>query len=121
MTANNGHVADQVEGLIEARNDRGIHVGGEWRNVSRFHPLELPAQGARVRVEIDGKGFIRTLQVLEQAPTASSSTRERTITRLACLKAAANFASGKCIAGVDVKTADVLRVAEAFEQWVQQP
>jgi hypothetical protein len=31
MTTSNGTVGDQVEGVVEARNDRGIRVGGEWR------------------------------------------------------------------------------------------
>jgi hypothetical protein len=47
---------------------------GNWRNVSKFHPLELPGQGAHVRLELDNKGFIRTLQVLDAAPSATSSS-----------------------------------------------
>jgi hypothetical protein len=53
MTTTNG--TDQVEGLVEAVNDRGIRVAGEWRNVSRFHPVDLPDRGARVRLELDSK------------------------------------------------------------------
>jgi hypothetical protein len=50
---------------------------------------------------------------------APSDSRE--IRRLACLKAAATFAAGKCLGGSsEVKTADVLKVAEAFERWVQE-
>jgi hypothetical protein len=59
-TSSNGAIVDQVEGLVEAVNDRGIKLGGEWRNLSKFHPLELPGQGARVRLSLDTKGFIRT-------------------------------------------------------------
>jgi hypothetical protein len=47
----NGAVGDQIEGLVESVNDRGIKVGGEWRNVSKFHPVDLPDRGARVRSE----------------------------------------------------------------------
>ncbi len=91
MTTTNGTIHDQVEGIIEQVNDRGIRVAGDWRNVSKFHPLDLPGQGARVRLELDNKGFIRTLQVLDQAPATSSSTRDDTITRLSVLKTAAAF------------------------------
>jgi hypothetical protein len=119
MTTSNGAVGDQVEGIVEARNDRGIKVAGEWRNQSKFHPLELPGQGARVRLELDGKGFIKSLQVLDQAPAASSSNRDSTITRLVCLKAAATFCASKAL-NTEVSTADVLKIAEAFERWVQQ-
>jgi hypothetical protein len=41
-----GHVADQVERVVKAANDRGMRVAGEWGNVSRCHPIDLPAQGA---------------------------------------------------------------------------
>jgi hypothetical protein len=31
---------------------------------------------------------------------------------------AATFAAGRCLSGAEVKSSDVLKVAEAFEQWV---
>ena len=68
MTTSNGAVDDErVEGIIEAINDRGVKVAGEWRNVSKFHPVDLPDRGARVRIALDSKGFIRGLQVLDAA------------------------------------------------------
>jgi hypothetical protein len=91
MTTPNGTVGNEVEGLVEARNERGIRVAGEWRNMSKFHPLDLPDRGVRVRCELDGKRFLRSVQVLDSAPSLSSPTRDRTITRLAVLKAASNF------------------------------
>src|SRR5437870_11076898 len=90
-TTSNGTIGDQVEGLVEATNDRGIRVAGEWRNQSKFHPVDLPDRGARVRLELDSKGFIRTLQVLDAAPSTISSTHDRTITRLSVLTTAATF------------------------------
>jgi hypothetical protein len=39
-SSNNSQLADVVEGLVESTNDRGVKVGGEWRNLSEFHPLE---------------------------------------------------------------------------------
>jgi hypothetical protein len=53
MTASNGHIADVFEGIVEIANDRGVKVGGEWRNVSLFHPVDLSDRGARVRLEIE--------------------------------------------------------------------
>ena len=32
MTTSNGRVADQVEGVVEQVNERGIKVAGDWRN-----------------------------------------------------------------------------------------
>ena len=47
--------------------------------------------------------------------------RKRGIVRQACLKAAASFCAGKAVAGVDVTSTDVLKIAEGFEQWVPAP
>jgi hypothetical protein len=121
MTITNGTIHGEVEGLVEARNDRGIRVAGDWRNVSRFHPLDLPGEGARVRLGLDNKGFIRTLQVLDAAPsTTSSPTRDRTITRLSVLKTAASFLGAMAQVHEEVKSEHVLVLAEKWLQWVEQ-
>jgi hypothetical protein len=116
MTISNGQVADVVEGTVEARNDRGIKVAGDWRNVSKFHPVDLPPQGARVRLDLDAKGFIRSVEVLDQGTGAAP--RERVGVRLSVLTAAATFAAGKAVAGVEVSSGDVLKIAEVWERWV---
>jgi len=104
-----------LEGAVEARNGKGIKLDGEWRNVSKFRPVELPDVGARVRAEVDDKGFLKSIDVLDGAATTSSSRDER-ITRLTVLKAAANFAATRD----DVKSADVLRIAESWLAWVDR-
>ena len=120
MITTNGTAADIVEGLVESTNERGIRVAGEWRNVSKFHPVELPERGARVRLELDAKGFIRTLQVLAAAPTStSSSTRDRTITRLAVLKAASNFLGRMSQTREEVRSDHVLVLADKWLSWVE--
>jgi hypothetical protein len=121
-TSTNGQVADVVEGLVESTNDRGIRVAGEWRNVSKFHPLELPDRGARVRLELDSKGFIRTVQVLDAAPavSSSSSTRDRTIARLSVLKTAAAFLAQMGQVHEGVKSDHVIPLAEKWLAWVEQ-
>lgn len=124
MTTPNGTVADQVEGLVESANDHGIKVAGEWRNVSKFKPVELPERGARVRLELDSKGFIKSLQVLAGAPSptsTSSSARDRTITRLAVLKAASHFLGLMGQSREEVKSDHVLLLANKWLAWVEQP
>src|SRR5579859_6451155 len=123
MTASNGHTADVVEGIVESANDRGVKVGGDWRNVSRFHPVELPDRGARVRLELDGKGFIRSVQILETAAKASSTTttRDREIRRMAVLKATANFLGLMSQCREEVKSDHVLVLADRWLAWVEQP
>ena len=71
MTASNGQIADVVEGIVESANDRGVKVGAEWRNVSRLHPVDLRDRGARVRLDLDSKGFIRSAHILDAAANAA--------------------------------------------------
>jgi hypothetical protein len=130
--------AETISGRVEARNERGIRVAGEWRNVSKFKPLELPDVGAAVAVGLDPKGFITTLEVLDDDVTVdgrfvrrrinsqqdddetlvrrrTNSQRDQTITRLAVLKAAAAFGAAR----PDLKSGDVLRIADSWLEWVE--
>ena len=53
------------------------------------------------------------------APTRSGPPETQLATRIAALQAAATFAAGKALGGSsEIKAADVLRVAEAFEHWL---
>ena len=124
MNANN---LETVSGTVEQINNKqtGIKVGGEWLNISQYHPLaELPRVGQRVQVDVERSdlgAWITRLRGLDGGQPSGSPTapsRDREIRRLACLKAAAQFGAGKCVAGVDVKSTDVLKIAEAFERWV---
>ena len=105
-----------LEGAVEARNERGIKLNGEWVNRSNFgKPVELPEVGARIRAEVDAKGFLKSIEVLDARVAAATSTRERTIARLAVLKAAANFAAAR----TDIKSSDVLRIADLWLAWIE--
>src|SRR5215471_731493 len=118
----NGRTPTQdVEGTVEAVNANGLKIGGAWLNVSQFGPkLELPDAGAHVRLSVDSRGYIKQLQVLDggRLPLdgGASSLRDATIRRLAVLKAAAAFGAARA----DCKSADVLRIADAWLAWVEQ-
>jgi len=123
MTTSNGHSTDQVEGLVEAINERGIRVAGEWRNVSKFHPIDLPDRGAHVRLDLDAKGFIKIIQVLDGAPSSAGSnvsSRDDTITRLSVLKTAASFLAQMAQVHEGVKSDHVIPLAERWLAWVEQ-
>jgi hypothetical protein len=119
VTNGTGRALKTVEGVVEAINERGIKVSGGWANVSKFRPVELPDVGAHVRLEVDGRGYIQTIEVLAanreeilDLPPAA----DHTTTRLAVLKAAAHFAATR----TDIKSADVLRIADAWLAWVER-
>jgi hypothetical protein len=105
------------EGTVEARNERGIKVRGEWCNVSKFNVIhELPEVGDQVLVDVDTKGFLKGWNLLEDEPAAqASSSCDERITRLTVLKAAAHFAADRA----DIKSADVLRIADCWLKWVE--
>lgn len=112
---------ETVEGIVASVNERGIRIGEDWFNVSKFKPLDLPERGARVRVSVDLKGFLSAITVLEHTPATPSVSRDTTITRLAVLKAAANFIGLLSQTHDDVKSEHVLLLADRWLAWVDQP
>src|SRR5438067_11231135 len=121
-----GRTVEQVEGVVQSANERGVHLQGEqdWRNYSRWadKPSESPGRGARVRLGLDGSGFVREFRVLGGAPSAGApaANRERIITRLSVLRSAATFCGGYAQAREEVRSSDVLRIAEAWLKWVSE-
>ena len=125
MTAGNGRVpTEQFEGVVEATNAKGLKIAGAWVNVSQFRPVELPEVGAHVRVDVDSKGFIKALEVLgasvEHTKVTSSIEHDERITRLAVLKAAANFVGLMGQSREDVRSEHVLALADKWLAWVEQ-
>jgi hypothetical protein len=125
MANRNTKIVEVVSGTVEQINAKrtGIKVAGEWLNISQYHPIAAwPDLGKRVDAQVertDRGAWISSLNVVNEHTIQPASERGREIRRLACLKAAAMFAAGKCLGGAnDIRTADVLKVAEAFEQWV---
>jgi hypothetical protein len=113
----NGRVpTEDVEGLVESVNANGLKIGGAWVNVSRFHPVQLPDAGAHVRLKIDPKGYIVGLENLSPAP--SPTDKDERITRLAVLKAAAEFVGLWGQTRPEIKSDHVLVVADKWLEWV---
>ena len=103
-----------LEGAVEARNERGIKLDGEWLNRSNFGPrLELPEVGTRIRAEVDNKGFLKSIVTLNETCAPASSSESH---RLAVLQSAALFAAAR----TDIKSADVLTIAERWLSWVRE-
>jgi CHAD domain-containing protein len=114
----NGTAHEVIDGVVAARNDRGVRIGEEWFNLSQFGPkLELPEAGAHVRLKVDAKGYIRDLDVLsDQDEPVEIVLPEPTAIRLQVLQAAAAFSARR----EEIKSADVLRIAESWIKWVEE-
>jgi len=119
----NGRVpTEDVEGVVESVNRTGLKIAGSWVNLSQFGPkLELPDAGAHVRLSVDSRGYIKTLEVLDGPPSDGGSQRDKTITRLAVLKAAAEFVGLWGQTRPEVTSDHVLVLANKWLEWVKQP
>jgi len=118
-----------IAATIDRVNGQGFQIReepGKWLNVSKFtSPIPtIPPAGTPVAITLDGKGFVRTIEPAERqnetqhmkgsGTPAKRSDRDTTITRLAVLKAAAEFLAARS----EAKSTDVVRVAEMWEGWV---
>ena len=126
--------ATTVSGVVTAVNPKGVKLAGEsdWLNFSKFATdLVIPERGEAVLLLLDKSGFIRSVQPAvgparssgtaspQNAPRgqygpAGASAKDRTITRLAVLKAAAEYAASK----PQSSSGDVLKIAASWERWV---
>jgi hypothetical protein len=116
MTANPRQPLELVEGLVEQTNSNGVRINGTWFSRSQYKPIDLPGVGARVCLRVDAKRFISSVEVLEHGAATASLSRNETITRLAVLKAAAQFGARR----PDCKSSDVLVLAEKWLEWVER-
>ena len=118
-------------GRVRSVNDKGLKLEGEdsWLNFSKYAVgIVAPERGAAVALTLDTAGFIRGVESLDALPApvsgasdatalpAAPSTRDRTITRLAILKAAAEFGAAR----PNLKSGDVLVIAATWERWINR-
>jgi len=116
-------------GTVACVNERGIKFAGaeNWSNLSKWaEGVVLPRKGDTVSVTFDKQGFIRAIVPVSSAngseaasavpgtQNAPSSQKDRTITRLAVLKAAAEFGAAR----PELKSGEVLKIAASWERWV---
>lgn len=118
-----------VTGRVVSVNEKGLKLEGHesWLNVSKFAVgCVLPERGAAVSCTLDKAGFLRNVEPATLAPLApvaggsdlpvAPSTKDRTITRLAVLKAAAEFGAAR----PNLKSGDVLAIAASWERWIMR-
>lgn len=123
--------AETVTGRVASVNPKGVRLDGhdDWFNFSKFaDDIVPPERGQTVTLSLDRSGFVRSVSISEAGPSASlaprgaqsassGQQRDTTITRLAVLKAAAEFGASR----PDLKSSDVLLIAASWETWVNRP
>ena len=128
MTATNGgsqgRIVERVEGVVTASNARGVKLAGrdEYVNFSKYAspPIAPPRRGQHVTLGLDADGYVCDLVVDLGAAAPPASDRERIITRLSVLRSAATFVAGYAQCREDVKSSDVLAIADVWLKWVEQ-
>lgn len=121
--------ARMVSGRVVSANPKGVKLDGhdDWFNFSKWSDADhrdAVAVGMTVDLTLDAAGFVRRC-VAAGAPTTGAahltpgrptpaSEKDRTITRLAVLKAAAEFSASK----PSSSSADVLKIAASWERWI---
>jgi len=125
-------IVEEISGLIEAANPRGLLLAGRegWLNISRYaDPVPaIPPEGSLVRLGLDKAGFIRTIDVeaeAERPAFAVSETagaygqtfglRDQRIMRQAVLNTATAILSS---GGREADPDEVVALAERLESWV---
>ena len=117
-----------VSGRVVTVNSAGLKLAGHvhWMNFSKYaRDLILPMRGQSVVLNLDRQGFIRAVETQDDSevtPTSrtapgATTARETTITRLAVLKAAAEFAASR----PQVKSGELLKIAASWVRWVNRP
>jgi hypothetical protein len=113
-------------GRVASVNPKGLKLEGhtDWLNTSKYAVgVVMPERGQQVTVTVDNAGFIRAVEVADGSAlprvaggsdAPAPSTKDRTITRLAVLKAAAEFGAAR----PNLKSGDVLAIAATWERWI---
>lgn len=117
---------------VAKTNERGLttreHGPTTWFTVSKYPEgapkPAIPPPGTECIITVDPRGFLAAVEQVEPPAVQahdrhindvdSAPTRDVVITRLACVKAASNFAAGRA----EIKSSDVLTIAANFEGWV---
>jgi hypothetical protein len=116
---------DTISGRVVSVNPKGLKLDGEsdWRNFSRFaSDIVPPMRGQHVTLRLDRQGYVRAVEATSgpQEPATghlhAGVQKDRTITRLAVLKAAAEFAAAR----PQLKSGDALMIAASWERWVNR-
>ena len=115
-----------ITGRVASVNPKGVKLDGhpDWFNFSQFaRDLVPPMRGQTVTLTLDRQGFVRAVDATSvpqeavsghQDNLSAGAQKDRTITRLAVLKAAAEFAAAR----PQLKSGEVLKIAASWERWV---
>ena len=124
---------EPIRGTVQRASASGVLLAerSSWLPYSKFAKpgaIQILEGGDKVELSIDSKGFIRSA-VIETVPvspdevqagspaqsgTKARPTRDTVSTRGLILRAAAQFGAAR----PELKSADVLAVAESWESWV---
>jgi len=110
----------KVRGIIEAVNDKGVKIDGEWYNFSQYDRVEIPNEGEEVEIEVRGK-WIKSLTFTGERRVQKKENqfidKDTRITRLALLNTATSILTTY---GKPVEVDSVINTAHVLETYVYE-
>jgi len=123
-TTDRSRVVDRREGVVGSSNPRGVKLvgGDDYLNFSKYAdpPIAPPRRGASVRMGLDTDGYIRELQVLDEAAASGDHDRSRDIRRQVAIKTAAQLVGAFAQTHEEVKVDHVFPLADKILAWLEQ-
>jgi hypothetical protein len=119
--ANSRSPLEIIEGPIEQSTATGIRIGGVRSSVSKFKPVEVPPTGTRVRLQVDDKRFIVSLEVLDPSVSDTEiALRSGSNTRLVAMQTAAQLVGAFAQTHEEVKVDHVFPLADRILAWLEK-
>ena len=107
----------KVRGRVEAINDTGMKINGEWWNFSKYHEAAIPNEGDLVEVELKDK-WIKSVQFFNKEKKVKETVdRDTRISRLALLNTATAILTTH---KEPIGTFQVIKTAKELEDYVFQ-
>jgi hypothetical protein len=110
-----------IEGPIEQTSTTGIRVAGVWSSVSKFKPVGVPPTGTHVRLQVDDKRFIVSLEVLDTSASVTELAVPSGVNiRLAAMQTAAQLVGAFAQTHEEVKVEHVFPLADRILKWLEE-
>jgi hypothetical protein len=123
-TTDRSRVVERLDGIVQSANERGVRLQGtpDWVNYSKYAdpPIASPRRGASVRLGLDADGYIRGLEVLDDAAASGDTDRSREIRRQVAAKVAGQLLSAAIQSHEDARLDHFDQVADRVLRWLEK-
>jgi hypothetical protein len=123
-TTDRSRVVEHVGGIVQSANERGVRLQSapDWINASKYAdpPITPPRRGTSVRLGLDTDGYIRELQVLDDAAPAAATSRDAEIRRQVAATSAGQLLAAAIHSHEDARIDHFDAVADRVLRWLER-